>query len=450
MSDEANSAVLIKTFSHRLHGFSRIVFKKFVQISETPALACGASVRGKELLWNILLLAVAASTLLITRQAHAQSGIEMQSMAVYQFGEQITFVAQIQSPVQIQQANIVIFDEAQAVTHVQAVEFINGRSEYRFDVRQNLVRPFATIRWYYELTLSDGSVLQSDSYSMRYDDNRFTWQKLESGSLRVMWVQGDAAFGQTALNAAQSGLQNISNLVSVDLAQPVDIFIYPTQNDLAALGVETWAAGHANPALGAVLVVVEPGASQSLSMEQRIPHELMHVMLYRQIGAGYSQLPAWLNEGIATLAEINPNADYDRVLLDASNRNALIPVVDLCASFPADSAQAFLAYAEARSFTTYLRDTYGAPALLTLARTYTEGVDCENGAQRALGTPLSQLELTWRENSLGQNMWGVAFRNMLPYLVLLGLVIFIPLILGLNATRQKVDKHGPEKYTDKR
>ena len=399
---------------------------------------------------RILLLTAAVSALLITRQAHAQSGIEMQSTAVYQFGEQVTFVAQIVSPVQVQQANIVIFDEVQAVTHVQPVSFVSGRAEYRFDTRQNLVRPFATLRWYYELTLSDGSVVQSDSYSVRYDDNRFAWQKLDAGSVRVFWAQGDAAFGQTALNVAQSGLQIISNILPVDLAQPVDIFMYPTQNDLVVLGVETWAAGHANPALGVALVVIEPGASQSLSMEQRIPHELMHVMLYRQVGAGYSQLPIWLNEGIATLAEINPNVDYDRVLSDASNRNALIPMADLCASFPADFAQAFLAYAEARSFTTYLRDTYGAPALLTLARTYTEGVDCENGAQRALGISLSQLESAWREKSLGQNVWGVAFRNMLPYLVLLALLIFVPLIVGMNATRQKVDKHGPEKYANKR
>jgi len=171
--------------------------------------------------------------------------------------------------------------------------------------------------------------------------------------------------------------------------------------------------------------------------------------LYRQIGAGFNRPPRWLSEGIATLAEINPNADYDRVLSDASNRNALIPITDLCASFPADSAQAFLAYAEARSFTTYLRDTYGAPALLNLARTYTEGVDCENGAQRVLGISLSQLDMNWRENSLGQNVWGVAFRNMLPYLVLLALLIIIPFIVGMNATRQKVNKHGPEKYTNK-
>jgi len=52
------------------------------------------------------------------------------------------------------------------------------------------------------------------------------------------------------------------------------------------------------------MVVIEPGPNQSIVMEQRIPHELMHVMLYRSIGAGYNNLPAWLREGTATLAEV--------------------------------------------------------------------------------------------------------------------------------------------------
>jgi len=404
------------------------------------------------------LLTVVAFALLNTKQVEAaalssskeQSGIEMDSSATYQFGEQITFIAQLKSPAQIQQANIVIFTEAQSVTQVQPVEFINGRAEYRFDTRQNLVRPFSFVRWYYELTLPDGSTSQSESYSIRYDDNRFTWQKLESGSLRVMWGQGDSTLGQNAMNAAQSGLQVISRIMPVNLTEPVDIFIYPTQNDLAALGIETWAVGHADPALGVALVVIGADSSQSLDMDQRIPHELMHVMLYRQIGAGYDHLPFWLNEGLAMLAEINPSPDYASALLDAGRRDDLIPLSDLCAAFPADPAQTFLAYAEARSFTSYLHDTYGAPALLDLAGAYASGVNCENGVRNAFGLPLSQLESRWHETALGQNILGVALRNMLPYLVLLGLIIFIPLLLGLNATRQKVDKHGPEKHTDKR
>jgi hypothetical protein len=386
---------------------------------------------------TVVFVVAAASAFWNTRQVQAQVGIEITSTAAYEFGGAILFTAQIQTPVQIQQASIIIFDETQGVSHVRLVTFTDGRCEFLFDTRQNLVRPFSTLNWYYQLTLADGTAVQSDSFSMRYEDNRYNWQTLEAGAVRVLWARGDAAFGQNALNAALSGLQTIRGLFPADLSQPIDMYIYPSQSDIAFLSGEPWEAGRAYPDLGIIFVAIEPGSNQTVDMERRIPHELTHVLLYRHVGAGYRNLPVWLNEGIAALAEINPTSDYERALTDASNRNALIPMRDLCASFPADPASAFLAYAQARSFTTYLRDTYGAPVLLNLAALYSTGVDCENGIRQAFNLSLADLDEQWREGALGQNVLGVAFRNMLPYLVLLLLVIFIPLLVGMNSARQK-------------
>jgi len=385
----------------------------------------------------VILVAVAAFALWNTNQVQAQSGIEIESTAAYVFGGQITFTAQVKSQVQIQQATIVILDESQGVSHVRPVTFTEGRSEFIFDTAQNHIRPFTSLSWYYQITLSDGSSTQSMKQSMRYDDNRYAWQTLQAGSLRLLWAQGDSTFGQNALNAALTGLQNIGNLMPVDLNQSIDLYIYPTQNDIALLTGEPWEIGRAYPDLGIALVAIEPDSNQSVNLERRIPHELMHILLYRQLGAGYKNLPVWLNEGFATLAEINPTPDYDRALTNYSDRNALIPMRDLCASFPADSASAFLAYAQARSFTAYLRDTYGAPALLNLAKVYSTGMDCETGIQGAFGLSLSELDANWREHALGQNVIGVAFRNMLPYLVLLLLVIVVPIIVGVNSSRKK-------------
>jgi hypothetical protein len=387
-------------------------------------------------LW-VLLIGGMTFCLLMARPVWAQAGIEIESTATYVFGQYITFTAQVKSPVQVQQATIVILDESQGVSHVRPVVFTDGRSEFVFDTRQNVLRPFSSLSWYYQLTLADGSSVQSASQSIRYEDDRYAWQQLEAGPLRVLWAQGDAAFGQNALNAALSGLQSISNLLPVDLSQPVEIYVYPNQTDISFLSGEVWEAGRAYPDLGIALVAAELDSNQSVDLERRIPHELMHVMLYRQVGAGYKNLPIWLSEGFATLVEINPTPDYEQLLLNYSDRNALIPLRDLCASFPADPASAFLAYAQARSFTTYLRDTHGAPALLNLAKVYAGGVDCENGFQNVFGTSLSEMDATWREEALGQNVLGVALRNMLPYLVLLLLLILVPLVVGLNSARQK-------------
>lgn len=271
-------------------------------------------------------------------------------------------------------------------------------------------------------------------------DDPFNWQTLESGALKVHWYQGDANFGQAALETSQAGLESIAKLVPPNLEPPIEIFIYANADDLRGAlvsGNENWVAGHADPALGVVRVAIEPGAEQKITMEQRIPHELMHIMLYRSIGPGYQNVPAWLREGMATLAEIYPNADYDRVLADAVTNNDLIPLKDLCVSFPAEAGQAFLAYAESRSFTNYLHDTYGSTGLQNLLRSYADGVDCERGTERAFGVSLTNLESEWRSSVLGQNAFLSALQNISPYLVLLCLVLIIPLIGVVSSLRKR-------------
>jgi hypothetical protein len=263
----------------------------------------------------------------------------------------------------------------------------------------------------------------------------------------VNWYAGDASFGQSALHAVQLGLESVSNLIAVDLAQPTEFFIYANANDLRATlaaSSQDWIAGHADPALGVVMVVIEPGTAQSMTMEQRIPHELMHVMLYRAVGAGYYKIPSWLNEGMATLAERDPNPDYERVLKDAAASNDLIPLDTLCPSFPADTGQAFLAYSESRSFTSYLHQTYGSSGLLKLASVYADGVDCDHGTELAFGLPLPNLEAKWRSSILGQNAWLPALQNMTPYLVLLCIVMIFPLISIVSTLRKKGKRNGSE------
>ena len=387
-------------------------------------------------------------TLFNTSLAESQSGIQLESVgASYVFGEQITFSAKIKSSITIQSASIIISDEAQGTRYVEPLNVqADGSTEFRFDTKQNILRPFTDVKWSYQFTLSDGSTVQSDSYSLRYVDNRFNWQTLESGKLRVYWYNGDANFGQAALDAAGSGLGSISRLMVLDLTQPSEIYVYANTDDLhgtLVLGGEDWVAGHADPALGVVMVAIEPGAEQNITMEQRIPHELMHVIMYRSLGAGYNNLPAWLREGTATLAETYPNADYDRALADASASNRLIPLKDLCFSFPADVGQAFLAYAESRSFTNYLHDTYGSNGLLKLVGAYADGMDCERGTESAFSVSLANLEVKWRTSVLGQNTLLSLLQNTSSYLVLLCLVLVIPLIGIASTMRKKGSPHEP-------
>ena len=402
----------------------------------------------------LVFLLLCLPALFDARHAQAQTGIELENVvALVSFGEQITFVATVRSPLPIRDASIVILDESQGVTHVQPLTVQqDGRTEFKYDTRQNPLAPFSPLSWNYQFTLPDGSSLHSEVYSTEYADNRFAWQTLGAGMLRIHWYGSGADFGQAALKTAQAGLDAVNRLLPGGSAQPVDFYLYANLNDLrGALTPDSqeWIAGHADPALGVVTVAIEPGAEQDASMQQRIPHELMHVLLYRAVGDGYRMIPGWMSEGMAGLAELTPNPAYDHSLQSAIARSDWIPLNTLCGSFPEEADRAFLAYAESQSFARYLYEVYGATGLLKLANTYASGADCQTGPALAFGVSLSTLEKDWHGSVSGKSILIPALHNITPYLVLLFVILLIPLIGMAGALRRKGKSRGPETFLGK-
>jgi hypothetical protein len=380
-----------------------------------------------------LMIVMAVLLLGLPQQARAQSGIEVTDVGVLDdFGQQVTFQARIHSPVPITNATLAFSDNFDEIVRRFPVTIgEDGAVAYRYDVVQNVLRPFVTITFWFEIATQDGQAYTSDQYRVQYVDDRFTWQQQVDGPLQVNWYEGDAAFGDALLDTARRSLNAVNALVPVPPDAPLKVYVYSSASDLQSalfLGGETWQGGHANPKLGVVLVTITPGPGQSIEMETLIPHELAHVMLYRSVGDGYSSLPAWLNEGIASLAELYPNPDYEQALTTASQSSSLMQISDLCDAFPQDASRAFLAYAESQSFVRFLRDTYGTSGLFSLTSAYGDGLGCDQGVMRALGTSLVSLDTRWRESVLGENVTGVFFRNMFPYLGLFVFMLLIPLI----------------------
>jgi hypothetical protein len=369
-------------------------------------------------------------------------------VALVSFGENITFVATVKSPPAVQDASILILDESRGITQVEPLTVQpDGRTEYQYSAVQNNLSPFGRVSWSYRFTLPDGSTADSEVFSTQYDDNRFEWQTLESGMIRMHWYGGNAQFGQALLDAAQAGLESVSRLIPAGLDRPVEFYVYESLGDLRGTLVpdsRDWIAGHADPSLGVVMVAIEPGPAQEDTMQQRIPHELMHILLYRALGEGTVHLPAWLSEGTAGLAEMIPNTAYDSALRTAVSRNDWIPLGSLCGSFPDETDRAFLAYAESRSFVSYIYDTYGSSGLFKLASVYANGVGCEDGPDLAFGVPFASLEQNWQASVAGGKTLSPGLQNIAPYLVLLCLMLLVPLV-GIAGTLSKKGFHNGSK-----
>jgi len=385
----------------------------------------------RKLVFSAALILLMAAPLPLDR-SQAQGGITVEDAAVaVHFGQSITFSAKIRASSPIRQASLLFRGVHETVTRVETVQPAeDGSVSFTYDVSQNVFPPFSSIVFWFQATLADNQTYTSAPITFRYNDNRFPWREISRGSVTVHWYAGDDAFGAAALDAAAAGMFAMSEFINIPPGEPIHIYIYSNVTDLQdtlTLGGQEWIGGHASPEIGVALAAAPPGPSQAMELQTKIPHELAHIMLYRALGNKYNSQPVWLLEGIASMMEQYPNPDYARALQIASGNDSLLRFESLCDNFPADAGGAYLAYAQSQSFVSYIRKTYGTSGLGRLLNAYGDGLSCELGATSALGTPLGQLEERWREETLGQNAFGVAMRNLLPFIMLLMLALAVPI-----------------------
>ena len=374
--------------------------------------------------------------------AQALAGVQITApSAQYQFGSQVTFTASFKAP-QAPQAAYLYVSLRDGVVRVYPISLGPGNSLVTvLDLKQETLSPFSRVYYWYRLNFSGGATYTSPSFWFDYDDNRFTWQSLSSNVFHIHWIEGDAVFGQSLLDVAQAGFKANQGILPVPPpAKPINIYVYAHARDLQSaleLSGLNWVEGHASPDLGIILVSIPQGPDQRIAMEQQIPHELSHVMLYLWIGSAYSRVPTWLTEGLASMMELYPNSDYPHAIEIASQKGTLLPLSSLCQSFPKDASNSFLAYAESESFVRYLNTTYGVSGIQALVQRSVDGMGCSEATDAALGTPLDVLDARWRKESLGLNVTSVALGNLAPYFLVAALALIPLAVLGFRSKRPR-------------
>lgn len=398
-------------------------------------------------LWILLLAGLALGA---SRPLPARAETQVVDPRVeYVFAQQITFRAELQSDVAVAETRFYFRrPEDLDANVVPATLDEQGALIYQYDSMRFPLRAFSRVEYWFEVTVDSREIVRSSPGVFYYEDNRFIWQIMQSGPFRVHWYDGDAAFGQELLDVAQRGLQQAQNWLPVATPNEINIYTYASKEEMRStllLAGTNWVAGHADPDLQLIVVSLPPGPEQSTEMERLIPHELMHNLLYLTVGPAYYKLPTWLNEGLASVNEIYPNPYYHTILSQAIARDGLLSFSDICLNFPVDASGAYLAYAQAASFTRYLYDQYGAEGLETLVVIYTQNsqMDCQDGTKQALGVTLNQLERDWWQTILGEKPASTKASSPWPWVTVLGVVLVVPFIVVIINTVRRARRSQP-------
>ena len=365
-------------------------------------------------------LAAIVGPALIVQPVSAGAIAVLESTVEYSFAQHVTFTLTVTSDAEI--AEVYLFFRAAGInatekitvgTDAVAIDRATDqiRVEHTHDLTLHPLPPFANVTYWWEIEDTAGNRLQTAPHEFSYADNRFQWLEAQAGNVSVYWIegQGDRTYAQTALDIAQASIDEINAELQAPLPDSLEIFIYDSDYHLEAamvLGGRDWVAGQARPELGVVVVAVPADQDYTSRMKRYLPHEITHLIVYQLAGPqGYSSVPTWLDEGLATVYERLPTPEYRLALEEALGADQLLSLRDLCVPFSPDPATAFLSYAQSASVVRFIRDEYGAGGLRRLLTAYADGASCTSGVEEALGISFHRLESTWRASLRPDSRW---------------------------------------------
>lgn len=259
--------------------------------------------------------------------------------------------------------------------------------------------PGAEISYRWRITDAAGASLETPAATVRVEDTRFQWQELKSETVTLRWYRGDEAFGRELLDAATAAVTRLAREQGVDLVRSVTVLVYGSQADLysALPGTPPWIGGISIGEYDTVLVPIAPGDRGE--GQRALLHELTHQLIYQITftpGLG-SHVPAWLNEGLAVVAEGGTSSENRQALAQAVQFDrlpTLRALINAFSTLPGPDAQ--VAYAAAESVVRYLLHEYGPDRMRALLSRFGEGRTPDDALRAVYGKGQDEIEDGWR------------------------------------------------------
>ncbi|MFC1978343.1 peptidase MA family metallohydrolase [Chloroflexota bacterium] len=257
--------------------------------------------------------------------------------------------------------------------------------------------PGTSVEYWWTVRDVNGDKIETTPVRARVDDERYSWKSMTEGKVTIYWYDGDLSFAREIMLAAQQALARLAEDTGAYLKKPVRLYIYADVRDLqgAMIFPQEWTGGVAFTRYGVIVIGISPN---NLSWGKRaITHELTHLVIHQMTFNPYTELPAWLNEGLAMYAEGELEAGYKALLKKAIAEKSLISVRSLSSPFSARAEESYLSYAQSYSLVEFLITGYGQGKMFELLNIFNEGSSYDEALEKVYGFDMDGLDTLWGE-----------------------------------------------------
>ncbi len=276
---------------------------------------------------------------------------------------------------------------------VVPVEVSGNRASHVLDTAIAHITPNTLIT--YQWRAVDGEETHVSAVgTLRYDDDRpgLDWQSAQLGEATVHWYGGAEGQARRFGELTAVGVDQAEGLLGTELAGPVDVFVYDSQEDFfGALGpgAREWTGAAAYSEIRTIFMWL--GGGSPAYLEQAMVHEVTHIVFHDATDNPYHEPARWLNEGFATWAETR-NDDGERSVVEAeAGGDGLFAFEAITEQFPIGERGALLSYAQGTSMIEHIVSRYGEGSLRAIMAAYRDGASDDEALEAGTGVPAAQL-----------------------------------------------------------
>ena len=354
--------------------------------------------------------------------AQAQGELRiLDSSAEVEFPKEINFSLSAESDVNITDIRLHYTVDRQGFAQVTSevfIEFVPAatvEASWAWDMRKTGgLPPGSSVEYWWTVKNAGGNRVETAPVEVQFDDNRYSWQSFTQGKVTIYWYEGAQSFVQEIMLSVEQALARLVADTGAYLEKPVKIYVYGSPQDLrgAMIYPQEWAGGVAFTRYGTIAIGIAP---DKLSWGKRaIAHELTHLVIHQMTLNPYSDLPTWLDEGLAMYSEGAPDSVFTNYLNKAIAEDSLISVRSLSSPFSAYAGESYLSYAQSYSLVEFLLSNYGRDKMLELLNVFSEGSSYDGALNKVYGFDTSGLDTLWRGYVIGENQQAEATTAM-PY-----------------------------------